>query len=170
MSFGYAVVSGAQVNPGGDAVPKTQPGTLMAYKSGEQWSIVQYVKADGSGWTKGQSVVRNLGATQHYGAKAAATGDANAPIAGIALSSVASDCYGWIAVKGYVENALVSKTVASGDYLVLGGSSAGQLTPTGTSSFFNATNAGSSKAIVALANSAFATGLGPVTLIGFWGV
>lgn len=172
MGFGYAVVSGAQVNAGGDPTPKMQPGTLMAYKDGDQWSIVQYVLADNNGWSLGEALVKSYATAKHYCVKKAATIDNGAPLGGIALSTVASNRYGWMVVHGYVEKAYVSEEAAPGEYLCIGASTAGQLTSDKASTFNRASAwAGSSFLVVGAANATVAGGaLGSITLLGFWGV
>lgn len=168
----FPVVSGAQVVGGGDASAKHEPGTIMAYRSAtDQWSLVEYVQAGNNVINRYLGCVTNLATLKQYSVELAATGDrGGANFRGIALATIASQRFGFVAIGGYVENALVSQTTASGEYLCMGGSTAGQLTPN-RASVFNAGTQGNVSAFVvlAMAKGIYASGAaGSIQLIGVW--
>lgn len=168
----FPVISGAQVLAGGDSTAKHEPGTIMGYRSAtDQWCLAEYVQADNAGWDKGDVTVVNLATLKQYSVRAASVADEGAPMAGIALATCASQKFSWIAIQGYVETVALSHTAASGEYLMISGSTGEQLTPN-KASVFNAGTHGSSSmfVVVAVAKTAIATGTGSVQICGCWGV
>ena len=143
----------------------------MAYKSGtDQWSMIEYVKLDNNGCAQGDVLVKNFATLKSYIVSKAAVTDEGAPIRGVALATIASLRYGWVTIGGYAENATVSHTSASGEYLTVSGSTAGQLTPN-KASVFNAGTHGSSSMfmVVAVSHGIIATSaMGSITLCGVW--
>lgn len=169
----FPVVSGASVNVGsnGDSTSKHEPGTILAMRSAtDQWSLVEYVQLDNNGCAQGDALVKNFATLKSYSVMKGATSDGGAPIRGIALATIASQRFGFAAIGGYVEKITVSHTTASGEYLRLSGSTAGQLTPD-MASVFNAGTQGSSSMflVVAVSHGIIATSaMGSGTLIGVW--
>ena len=166
----FPIVSGAQVTANGDATAKMEPGTICTYKSAtDQWALVEYVQADNNVVTRYSPVVKNLATMKQYSVRLAATTDSGAPIRGIALATIASQRFGFVAIGGYVENAVVSHTTASGEYLVVSGSANGQLTPNAASVFNAGTVNVSGYIVVAIAHGIVATDAsGSITLCGVW--
>lgn len=167
----FPVVSGAVVVAGGDSTAKHEAGTIMAYRSvTDQWCLAQYLQLDNNGISQGEVGVVNFATLKQYSVKKAATADRGAPMVGIALATIASQKYGFFAIQGYVEKADLSQTVASGEYLMISGSTAGKLT-SDAASVFNSGTQGNASAfmIVAVGRTAFATGVGSVSICGLWG-
>lgn len=147
-----------------------EPGMIVAVRNGTNWSLARYVVMDNTGCSQGDALVNNFATLAQHNVKAAAVGDEGAPIAGIACATLGSLKYGWAYIYGYVEKADLSHTAASGEYLMVGASTAGKLTPN-KASVFNAGTFGSSSAfvVVAVARTAIATGVGSISLCGMWG-
>lgn len=166
------VVSGAQVVAGGDTDAKMEPGTIMAYRSQtDQWALAQYVQLGNDGCSQGEALVVNFATLKQYSVKKAATTDEGAPLGGLALATIASQKFGFMAIGGYVEKADLSHTAGSGEYLCISGSTAGKLTPNKASAFNLATQGNASQLmVVAIARTAIGTGVGSVTICGVWGV
>lgn len=167
----FPVVSGAQVVAGGDSSAKHEPGTILAYRSvTDQWALAQYLQMANTGLSQGEVGVVNFATLKQYSVKPAATTDGGAPMAGIALATIASQKFGFLAIQGYVEKADLSHTAASGEYLCLSGSTAAKLTPDRASVVNAGTLNTSALVILAIARTAIATGVGSVTICGTWGV
>lgn len=167
----FPIVGGNVVAAGGDSSPRAEPGTIFARRANtDQWTLVQYVQLDNNGVDAGESCVRNFATVKQYSVKKAATGDGGAPFVGIALATIASQYYGYVAIGGHVGSADLSQTAASGEYLRLSGSVAGELTPN-AASVFNAGTQGNASMflVVAQARAAIATGTGSVSIVGIWG-
>lgn len=171
----FPIVSGAQVTPGGDTTAKHEPGTVLAYRSGtDQWSLVQYVQAGNNVIGRYLACVTNHATLKQYSVRLPATADGGAPIRGIALATIASQCFGYVAIAGYVEYAYQSFTAASGEYLQLSASTAGQLSAYRASTYFQVIQSGhlgTTPVVVAVAKGAMATTAtvaGSVQLIGIW--
>ena len=170
----FPIVSGAQVVAGGDSTAKQEPGTIMAYRSAtDQWALVEYVQAGNSVIERYICAVSNHATLKSYSVRVPVVGDSGSPIRGIAIATIASQKFGFIAIGGYVENALVSSSAAaSGEYLRLSGSTAGNLTAINASVFNNGTQGNASAFVVVavckglLTSSAVA---GSVQLLGVWG-
>ena len=168
----FPVVAGAQIVDVGDTTAKMEPGTICAYRSGtDQWAVLQYVQIDATAVKKGAALVQNFATLKQYSVKAAATADAGTPLAGVAMASTGAAKYGWMAIHGWVETVELSHTAASGEYLMISGSTAAMLTPD-KASVFNAGTHGSSSMfmVVAVARTAIATGTGSITINHWWGV
>lgn len=168
----FPVVSGAVATlAGGDTDAKHVPGTIMAYRSvTDQWAIVEYVQLNNDGISQGEVAVWNFATLKQYSVKKAATGDEGIPMVGIALATIASQKFGFVAIAGYVEKADLSHTAASGEFLTISGSTAGKLSPD-LASVFNAGTQGNASAfvVVAIARTAISTGVGSVSICGVWG-
>ena len=170
----FPIVSGAQVTAGGDTTAKHEPGTIMAYRSAtDQWALVEYVQAGNNIISRYLAAVTNLATLKQYSVDLAGTGDrGGANFRGIALATIASQKFGFVAIGGYVEFAFVSETTASGEYLTMSGSTAGQLTPDRASVFNNGTQGNASAfVVVAYSKAAYATtatAAGSIQLIGVW--
>jgi len=167
----FPVISGAQVVAGGDSSAKHEPGTIMAYRSAtDQWAWAEYVQLDNSGISQGEAAVWNFATLKQYSVKKAATTDEGAPMVGLALATIASQKFGFVAIGGYVEKADLSHTAASGEYLCISGSTAGKITPNKASAFNLATQGNASQfMVVAIARTAISTGVGSVSICGVWG-
>ena len=170
----FPIVSGAQVVAGGDSTAKQDLGTMMAYRSAtDQWALVQYVQAGNNAINRYLAAVTNHATLKQYSVELAATGDrGGANFRGIALATIASQKFGFLAIAGYVENALLSATTASAEYLCLSGSTAGQLTSNRASAFNNGTQGNvSAFMVVAISKGAPASNnvAASIQLIGFWG-
>lgn len=167
----FPVVSGAQIVAGGDTTAKMEPGTILAYRNSDQWSLVQYIQLDNNGVSNGEALVTNFATLKQYSVKKSATSDRGGPISGVAAATIASQKFGYMYIGGYIEKADLSLTAASGEYIMISGSTAGKLT-TAAASVFNSGTQGSASMfmIVGIARTAFATGLGSVSLRGIWGV
>lgn len=168
----FPVVAGAQIVSMGDSSAKHEPGTIVAYRAGtDQWALVQYVLNGNTVLNQGEVAVCNFATLKQYIITPAATSDEGAPPAGIAMATIGSLKYGWLAIHGWVEKIDFSHTIASGEYFMISGSTAAKLTPN-KASIFNAGTFGSSSAFVVcgVARTAIATGVGSGTLLGVWGV
>ena len=167
----FPILSGAQVTANGDTSAKTEPGTIFAYKSGtDQWSMVEYVQADNNVITRYSPVVKNFATLKSYSVKLCGSSESGGPIRGISLATIASQRYGFVTIGGYVENAQVSHTTASGEYLMVSASATGQLTPH-LASVFNAGTQGNASMfmIVGVSHGIIATdAAGSITLCGVW--
>lgn len=169
----FPIVSGAQIVADGDSTAKHEPGTIMAYRSAtDQWSLVQYVQVGNNAVNRYLAVNTNYATLKQYSVKLPATGDGGGPINGIALATIASQRYGFVAIAGYVENALVSSSaVASGEFLRLSGSTAGQLSAISASVFNVGTQGNASMfLVVGVAKAAMASSnvSGSIQLVNVW--
>lgn len=148
-----------------------EPGQIFVSKnSAGEYSIVEIVQLDNNGCAAGEVLVQNFATLKGYSVKTAATTDGGAPMKGIAAAAIASQKCGYAIIGGYCETAQVSQTVASGEYLIIGGSVAGELTNHAASCFNLGTQGNASQFMVlAVARAAFATGTGSVQILGVWG-
>lgn len=168
----FPVVGGTGVHAvgvGGDTDAKHPPGTIQVLRTGDQFTVAQYLQLDNNGISQGEVAVVNFATLKQYSCKKAATSDSGAPMVGIALATVSSQKFGWFAIGGYCEKADLSHTAASGEYLRISGSTAGKLTPDIASVFNGATVNTSGYLIVAVSKAALATGVGSVAICGMWG-
>lgn len=169
---GFEVIYDTQITTTSTGGP-WQPGQVVLHRSGTgraQSALAKWVKV-ASACSQGEALVTDFGATSESSVAKAATTDMGAPIRGIAAASCASGSFIFAVIQGYCENAESSQTCASGEYLMISGSTAGKLTNDQASTFntIQGTLAGSLKMIVAVARAAFATGLGSVNIVGMWG-
>jgi hypothetical protein len=130
---------------------------------------------DNAGCSQGEALITDLATAVSHGVAKASTTDAFGPFVarGIAAGTIASNKFGFMFFSGYVENADLSKTAASGEFLCISGSTAGKLTPLRTA-FWGATLGvssalGSAPFQFAMARGAMATGVGSVMILGTWG-
>lgn len=170
----FPVVAGAQVVSMGDASPKHDLGTVLAYRQGstDQWCIVQYVQNGNTVINQAEVAVPNYATLKQYNVTLAATTDGGAPPAGIALATIGSLRCGYIAIHGWVEKIDFSHTIASGEYFIISPSTAGKLSPN-FASCFNLGTLGSTSSgfqVCGVARTAIATGIGSGMLLGWWGV
>jgi len=172
----FPVVNGAQLVAGGDAeAVGAEPGVIQAYKySDGQWCLAQYIRMAAGTVDSGMCVVPNDATLVQYSVKKAGTAQVGMPIAGIALATIASLRYGWIAIQGYVGSVLLSNTTASNGNLILGGSSSGVLTSDSCTDFFTGSApfvSHSGYVVVARAKDLVASGAySSIQLCGCWGV
>lgn len=169
----FPIVAGAQIVTGGDTDAKHEPGTICAYRANtDHWALVQYIHNGNTVASQGEALVCNFATLKQYNVTPAAVTDGGAPLGGIAMATIGSLKYGWMAIHGWVEKADLSHTAASGEYLMISGSTAAKLTPN-VASVFNAATLGSTASafvVVGVARTAIATGVGSITLLGVWGV
>lgn len=151
--------------------PRGEPGQILFSKnSAGEWSIVEIVQLDNNGCALGEVLVQNFATLKGYSVKVAATTDEGAPMKGIAAAAIGSQKCGYAIIGGYCESAQLSHTAASGEYLCIGGSVAGELTPNKASCFNLGTQGNASQfGVVAVSRAALATGTGSVQILGIWG-
>lgn len=169
----FGVVSGAQIVSMGDATAKHEPGTVLAYRAGtDQWAIIQYVQNGNTVINQGEAAIPNYATLKQYNVTQAGTADGGAPLGGIALATIGSLRFGWMAIHGWVEKIDFSHTIASGEYFIISGSTAGKLSPNFASVFNSGTlgTTASSFQVVGVARTAIATGVGSGMILGWWGV
>lgn len=148
-----------------------EPGQIFVHKdTSGNFSLVEIVQLDNNGCSQGEVLVTNFATLKSYSVAKAATADEGAPMRGIAAATIASQKVGYMYIGGYVEKADLSHTAASGEYLMISGSTAGKLTPN-KASVFNAGTQGNASQfqVVAVARTAIGTGVGSVSILGVWG-
>lgn len=169
----FPIVGGAQIVSMGDTDAKHEPGTMCAYRAGtDQWALVQYVHNGNTVLNQGEVAVCNFATLKQYNITPAATTDGGAPPAGVAMATIGSLKYGWIAIHGWVEKIDFSHTIASGEYFAISGSTAAKMSPNFASCFNLGTlgTTASGFVVCGVARTAIATGIGSGTLLGVWGV
>jgi hypothetical protein len=149
-----------------------EPGTTVVVKdptTGE-FSIARIVQLDNNGCTVGDLLVQNFATLKSFSVAKSSTTDLGGMIYGVAAATIGSQKCGYAYIGGYVEKANVSQTTASGEYLSISGSTAGNLT-NDRSSAFNSGTQGNASAfqVVARARAAVATGVMSIQIIGIWG-
>jgi hypothetical protein len=141
-----------------------EPGQIFFSKNASgEWSVVEIVQLDNNGCALGEVLMQNHATLKGYSVRVAATTDEGAPIKGIAAAAIGSQKCGYAVIGGYCESAQLSHTAASGEYLCVSGSVAGELTPNKASCFNLVTNGNSSQIGVV------ATGTGSIQILGIWG-
>ena len=165
----FPVLTNAQVEQA-DAAALYEPGIMVVVKNGVNLSLASYVELDNSGCSQGEVLVDNYATLGSFRVAKAGTGDRGGGMRGIAAATIASQKFGWMYIGGYVEKADNSQTVASGEYLMIGGSTAGKLS-NDAASVFNSGTQGNASAflVVGRARGAFATGVGSIMILGTWG-
>jgi hypothetical protein len=171
----FPILNGAALKAGGDTDPLAEPGVIQAYKySDGQWCLAQYIQLGAATVDSGMCLVPNDATLKQWSVKKAGTGNRGGPLAGIALATIASAKYGWMAIQGYVGSALLSNTTASNDNLIIGASASAQLSNAAATDFFTASSPfvdSSGFVIVAKAKDAVASGAySSIQLCGCWGV
>lgn len=148
-----------------------EPGQIFVSKnSAGEFSLVEIVQLDNNGCAAGEALVQNFATLKGYSVKTAATTDEGAPMKGIAAAAIASQKCGYAIIGGYCETAQVSQTCASGEYLIIGASVAGELSNNKASCFNLGTQGNASQfQVVAVARSAYGTGTGSIQILGVWG-
>lgn len=165
----FPIVAGAAIS-GNDTTAKAEPGTIMAVRTAKEWSLVEYVELDNNGVSQGEALVSNLATIGQGRVAKAATSDEGAPIRGIAAATIASQRFGWMYIGGYVEKADFSQTTASGEYLMISGSTAGKISNNRASAAFVGTQGNASMfVVIGQARAAIGTGVGSMVLLGVWG-
>lgn len=172
-SYGFPILFNAQVEQA-DSAAVYEAGMIVAVKNGTNWSLAEYIQLDNNGVSQGEVLVTNFATLAQFSVKKAATADGKLPLMrGIAAATIASQKFGWMYIGGYVEKGDSSETVASGEMLTISGSTAGKLTADKASSVLNATfgttEFSTIPAIVAIGRTAFATGVGSISILGIWG-
>ena len=167
--YGFPVLKNSQIEQA-DSAALYEPGMIIVVKNGDNWSLASYVELDNSGCSQGEALVTNFATLGSFRVSKSATTDRGTPLRGIAAATIASQKFGWMYFQGYVEKADISETVASGEFLMIGGSVAGKLTPNAASVFQSGTQGNASAFVVgAQANCAYATGVGSIQLMGCGG-
>lgn len=171
----FPVMNGAALVAGGDHDPLAEPGVIQAYRySDGQWCLAQYVQLGAATCDSGMCLVPNDATLKQWSVKKAGTAQKGGPLAGIALATLTSAHYGWMAIQGYVGSVILSNTTASNDNLVIGGSASGQLSNNLATDFFTASGPFADQSgfiVVAKAKDAVASGAySSVQLCGMWGV
>lgn len=171
MSF--PVVGPGQITDTWDPVtnPRGELGTiLMMTNSNGEKSLVEIVQLDNSGCSQGEALMQNHATLKGYSVRQSGTADQGAPMKGVAAATIASQKAGFMIIGGYVEKLDSSQSCASGEYLMIGGSTAAKFT-NDKASVFNAGTQGNASQfmVVAVARGAFATGVGSCQILGIWG-
>jgi len=173
----FPIVSPGSVTDSWDPTSAVQgqrgePGTTVVVKdptTGE-FSIAKIVQLDNNGCTVGDCLVQNFATLKSFSVSKASTTDVGGMPFGIAAATIASQKCGYAFIGGYVEKANVSQTTASGEYLQVGGSTAGNLTNDKASAFNSGTQGNvSAFLVVARARAAVATGVMSIQICGIWG-
>jgi hypothetical protein len=151
--------------------PRGELGAILFHKnSAGEWSIVEVVQLDNNGCSQGEALVQNHATLKGYSVRLSATTDEGAPMKGVAAATIASQKAGYAIIGGYCEKMDFSHTAASGEYICIGGSTAGKFTPNKASCFNLVTNGNSSQImIVAVSRAAISTGVGSAQILGIWG-
>ena len=146
-------------------------GQIFFYKNGDQYALVEMIQLDNNGVSQGEVLVNNYATMKAYSVKKAATTDEGAPMRGIAAATIASQKAGYMYIGGWCEKADLSHTAASGEYLMISGSTAGKLTPHRASAFNIGTTVtdASDFMVLAVSRNALATGVGSVQIMSMWG-
>jgi len=151
--------------------PRGEPGQIFFSKNAAgEWSIVEIVQLDNAGCSQGEALVQNFATLKGFSVKTSATTDHGAPIKGVAAATIASQKCGYMIIGGYVEKLDSSQTCASGEYLMISGSTAAKFTNDKASCFNQGTQGNASQfMVVAVARTAFSTGVGSAQILGVWG-
>lgn len=149
-----------------------EPGTLQVYKndSGE-FSLVRVIQMGNTSCTAGQVLMLNHATLKGYSRRVSATTDSGAIPMGISVTAIGSQKCGYEYCGGYAI-VDVSQTCASGEYLMLSISTAGQLSNDRASVFNDATAWGvtSGFAVVGILRSAATAACdASIQMLGVWG-
>jgi len=170
----FPVISGAALVAGGDTDAKAEPGCLQMYRfSDGQLCFAQYVQnGDRIQLSAGLVAVPNDATMKQYSVQLASVDHGGGPMAGIALATIASQKFGWIAVRGYVGSAYVEQSGTAFNHLFVSGSTAGYLSEAPSMYFYDATTAGSNTSgrLCVAQNKDTTTGLASIQIVGCWGV
>lgn len=129
----FGVVSAAGVTSTWDpasTIPMAtgEPGTIQVYKnSSGEISIVRVIQMGNTSCTAGQVLMQNHATLKGYSRRVSATTDMGTIPSGISVTAIASHKCGYEYCGGYAI-ADISEAPASGEYLMISGSTAGQLT------------------------------------------
>jgi hypothetical protein len=159
---------------GGDTDAKAEPGCVQMYRySDGQLCMAQYVQnGNRVAIDAGNVTVHNDATLKAWSVMKASLLNHGMPMAGIALATIASQKYGWIAIRGYVGSALTENVGTAMVPLYISLTTEGYLTDL-PSRYLAATavasDLSSGMRAVAIARSTTA-GLASVSIIGCWGV
>ena len=148
-----------------------EPGAIFLWRGGtgrKEAALVQYVQLNTGRCSRGEARMTDHASYTGWRVTAAAVTDGGAIPRGIAAASIATLSYGFMIIAGYCEQADLSHTAASGEYLQISGSTAGKLTPD-VASVCNAATLGSTASMFnyfAVSRAAIATGVGSVQILG----
>lgn len=173
----FGVVSAGAVTDTWDPTSTTtgargEPGTIQVYKndSGE-FSLVRVVQMGNTSCTAGQVLMQNHATLKGYSRRVAATTDEGAIPSGISVTAIGSQKCGYEYCGGYAI-VDVSQTCASGEYLMISASTAGQLTNDKASVFNAGTAWGVTSAFfvcAVLRSAATAACDASIQMLGVWG-
>ncbi len=151
-------------------------GQIFFYRMGtdrKMAGLVKWVLMDNNGCTLGDVLIGDTATTGMNNVMKAATSDRGGLPVGFAAATIASNTWGFAIIGGYVEKGAISMTVATGEYLTIGGSTAGAATPN-RASVFNAGTQGNASAFQVFCKSRGAvattsTLVASLQMVGVWG-
>lgn len=172
----FGVVSAAGVTSTWDptsTIPMAtgEPGTIQVYKnSNGEFSIVRVIQMGNTSCTAGQVLMQNHATLKGYSRRVSATTDEGALPSGISVVAIASHKCGYEYCGGYAI-ADISETPASGEYLCVSGSTAGQLTVNRASTFHQGTQGNASMFIPVAVSRSVGTSAcdASIQILGLWG-
>lgn len=173
----FGVVSAAGVTSTWDptsTIPMAtgEPGTIQVYKnSNGEFSIVRVIQMGNTSCTAGQVLMLNHATLKGYSRRVSATTDEGALPCGIAVTAIGSQKCGYEYCGGYAI-ADMSEAPASGEYLIVSGSTAGQLTPNRASCFNlgSSTTDASAFMVIGVSRSAGTAACdASIQILGLWG-
>lgn len=147
-------------------------GTIQVYKndSGE-FSLVRVIQMGNTSCTAGQVLMQNHATLKGYSRRVSATTDEGALPSGIAVTAIGSQKCGYEYCGGYAI-ADISETPASGEYLMVSGSTAGQLTVNKASTYntLQGSATGSLFSVIGVSRSAGTSACdASLQMLGVWG-
>jgi hypothetical protein len=170
----FPVIAGAQVVSGGDTDAKAEPGCIQMYRySDGQFCMAQYVQnGNRVAIDAGNVTVPNDATLKAWSVQKASIKHGGRPMAGIALATIASQKWGWIAIRGYVGSALTENVGTAMVPLYISTTTEGYMTDLPSlwltaTGYASAANSGAMAVAIARDTTA---GLASVTIRGCWGV
>lgn len=149
-----------------------EPGTIQVYKnSSGEFSLVRVIQMGNTNCTAGQVLMQNHATLKGYSRRVAATTDSGAIPSGIAVTAIGSQKCGYEYCGGYAI-VDVSQDCASGEYLMVSVSTAGQLSNDRASSFNTGsveTDASNFFVCGVLRSAATAACDASIQMLGVWG-
>lgn len=150
-----------------------EPGTIQVYKNDNgEFSLVRVIQMGNTSCTAGQVLMQNHATLKGYSRRVSATTDSGAIPSGISVTAIGSQKCGYEYCGGYAI-ADLSQVSASGEYLMISASTAGQLTNDKASTFNTvaATLSGSWFQVVAVNRGDLGTAAcdASIQMLGVWG-
>lgn len=173
----FGVVSAAGVTSTWDpasTIPMAtgEPGTIQVYKnSSGEMSLVRVIQMGNTSCTAGQVLIQNHATLKGYSRRVAGTADSGGIPSGISVAAIGSHKCGYEYCGGYAI-ADQSQDCASGEYLMLSGSTAGQLTNDRASTFHSNTAWGVTSGfhvVGVLRGVGTAACAASIQMLGLWG-